>query len=86
MSLAIITAHFFPNLSTFQNWSQATLRQICGLNAGLKMTEYIIVIRKKDESLIQTLEECTPGWKAHTMYVAWSKMSAKGNSLFAIVV
>ena len=50
------------------------------------MTEYIIVIRKKDESLIQTLEECTPGWKAHTMYVAWSKMSAKGNSSFAIVV
>ena len=50
------------------------------------MTEYIIVIRKKDESLTQTLKECTPGRKAHTMYVAWSKMSAKGNSLSAIVV
>ncbi|RMX39095.1 hypothetical protein pdam_00017540, partial [Pocillopora damicornis] len=59
---------------TISNWSEeklkATLRQICGLNTRLKMTEYIIVIRKKDESLIQTLEECTPGWKAHTTYVA----------------
>lgn len=64
-----------------KNWSEeklrGTLMQICGLNTKLKRTHYIIVAREKDESLTQTLEECTPGGKAYTMYVAWSRMPAR---------
>ncbi|PFX28851.1 hypothetical protein AWC38_SpisGene6459 [Stylophora pistillata] len=63
-----------------ENWSEeklkSTLRRICGLNTRLKMTDYIIVVRERDESLTQTLEECTPGGKVYTVYVAWSRMSA----------
>ena len=55
-------------------------RQICGLNTRLKMTYYLIVARERDELPTQTLEECALAEKA------WSRMSAKGNSLFAIVI
>ena len=86
----LLTAFNFSNLTTFQNWSEeklkSTLRQICGLNTRLKMTHYIIVVRERDESLTQTLEECTPGGKAYTLYVAWSRMSAKGNIFFVFVI
>ena len=50
------------------------------------LTSSIIVARERDESLTQTLEEYIPGGEAYTMYVAWSRMSAKGDSLFAIVI
>ncbi|XP_022802634.1 uncharacterized protein LOC111340111 [Stylophora pistillata] len=64
-----------------KNWSEeklkSTLRQICGLNTRLKMTHYIIVVRERDESLTQTPEECTLRGMAYTLYVAWSRMSAK---------
>ena len=50
------------------------------------LTSSIIVARERDESLTQTLEEYAPEGEAYTMYVAWSRMFAKGDSLFAIVI
>ena len=50
------------------------------------MTQYTIVAWEKDESPTQTLMECTLGGKTYMIYVAWSKMSAKDNSLFVIVI
>ena len=50
------------------------------------MTQYTIVAWEKDESPTQTLMECTLGGNAYMINVAWSKMSAKDNSLFVIVI
>ncbi|XP_022793106.1 uncharacterized protein LOC111332102 isoform X1 [Stylophora pistillata] len=73
-----------------KKWSEEnlkdTLRKMCGLNTRLKKTNYIIVVREKDESLTQTLEECTPGGKAYTMYVAWSRRPVKAGSGLTDVV
>lgn len=57
---------------------KSVIRQICGLNTRSKLSNYIIVIRKKSDPSL--FEGCTPAGKGHIMYVAWSGMSAKAGT------
>ncbi|XP_068755853.1 uncharacterized protein [Montipora capricornis] len=57
---------------------KSVIRQICGLNTRSKLSNYIIVIRKKSDPSL--FEECTPAGKGHIMYVARSGMSAKAGT------